>query len=441
MKIINQIFIILCLLLLSVNQNYAAEADKAAITGSLINSYDNFLTQRGWHTAKSDNGINAYSFDTTRQFIEVFFSIDVKENSDVLISVESAQNSSKAKKTFLFRKHDAEMNKNIENTILPYLISLTNFKNQTPPPSVYHTSFTLGYYRTNDNSDIVPDKENGLFLLKWKFLKDPLKNIFNDNTTLVLGDYLDSSYNLTLNHNGSEIFEVIDEFDFNIEILVYGHNSASGTEEHNVRNLYGWFSNIAYFRPYLAADKMLWDDEIYRDHVHVQYCYWTPASFIHNITRTDNGRSLFFSYELGIGPSQNSSITANGISNAEADQYDDRIFVSQWYRNHGFPRRKHNYYWSMAVPAKISMAADRYLNSRVEFKNEFYYFQSVFSKEVYDFYNKASFEYGYYITDDLIAGFCYEYHYTSGNSDQNTISPNSESHSWNRFNIQVEMKI
>ena len=441
MKILNKIFIILSLLLLFANQNYAAETDAAEIISSLINSYDNILVQRGWHTTISGTGINAHSFDSTGKFLEVFFSINAKENSDILITVDSRQNSLKIKKTFLFHKNDTETNKSIEKIILPYLISLIYFKDQTPASSVYHSSITLGYYRTNENSDIIPDKEKGLFLLKWKFLKDPLKNIINNNSTLILGDYLDSTYSLTLNHNGDETFKIIDEFDFDIELLVYGHNYASGTEEHNVRNLYGWFSNIAYFRPYLKADKMLWDNEIYTDHVHVQYCYWTPASFIHNITRTDNGRSLFLSYELGIGPSQNSSITANGISDEEADQYDDKIFVSQWYRNHGFPRRKHNYYWSMAVPAKITLASDRYLNSRVEFKNEFYYFQSVFSKEVYDFYNKASFEYGYYITDSLIGGFCYEYHYTSGNSDQNTISPNRESHSWNRFNIQVEMKI
>lgn len=423
------------------NSLFAEETGSAPVISSLINNFNETLIQRGWSTDPSDTGIKAHSFSNSHKTLNIIFYITNDKNGQLLITVNSEQNGIKSDKTFLFKKNDNELNKEIESLILPYLVSLTFFKNEIPAPPVYHSWLTLGYYRTNDNNDLLPDTDSSIFLVKWEFTKDPLKNITGADSILTVGDFLDSSFSLSLYPKGEKAFDILDEFDFNIEILVYGRSKSTGTGNSSLRNLYGWFTNIAYYRPYIYNDAMQWEDELYRDHVHVQYCYWTPASFMQYITRTENGRSLFLSYEVGFGPSQNSSLTATDISDDEAGHYDDRIFVSHWYKTHGFPKRRHNYYWSMAIPAKITLAADKYLNSKLQLSYEFYYFQSVFSGELYDLYNKAAVEYGYYITENITAGFSYEFHYAAGNSDQNTVSPNSADHSWNRFNIQVEMKI
>jgi len=397
--------------------------------------FQKVLEIKGWRADNSGNSVTAWKFNPSYHLLNL--SIDYKErNKDTfVIVIDSERGGTQSHKAFLFNNSDSTNIAMIESVINPYIVSLTNPNEEEEKKSDFYASSKFGYYRTNDNSEIYPEKGEGMFFAGFELIYDPLKAAGESSVTMYLGDYMDSSFKLSIDRQGEKFFDYFDEFQFDINFVIYGQSDKKISGEESSRNIYGLFTGMEYYRPYLTSNDVVWTDDIFTDHFHIQYCLWEVAKFIHEMTFSNGGRDLSFRYEIGAGPGFNSSLTATNLT--EEDEEDlNEIFVSDWYEENGYPGRHENYYYSMAFPLKLEAAADKYLNSKFEIKYHFYYFQSLFDKHAQEFLNRVICNYGYYITEDITAGLGYEFWYV--NSFENE---NHKSHSWNRLNIQMEMKI
>ncbi|MCL2155101.1 MAG: hypothetical protein FWH53_05500 [Leptospirales bacterium] len=435
MNFFNKIIISLIIVISSI---YVYGSDENSITSEKIaGSFESVLKSKGWNTSIEINSVNAQIFNPTYQSLNLTIEYNEKDVNSFSVTIDSKKNSAELHKTFLFNKIDYNSIEQVNSILVPYLVSLMDMKVEDEKKSPYYASVKLGYYRTNDNREIFPSTNAGMFFIGWKFSYDPARDERDSSIPLYIGDYLDSSFTLSIDRKAKG-FSKLDEFGFDIDLILYGKSKNEISDRGSSRNLYGLFTSIVYFRPYLKTTAVQWSDDLYTDHIHIQYCYWEPVSFIQKLTFINNEKSLSFKYKVGIGPGQNSSITAVSIA-----PYSDRemnhlnpIFVSRWYFNNDKGDRRHNYYYSITVPIKLEFEADKYLNSKFEFKYHFYYFQAIMDKRVRDFLNHIVLNYGYYITNDILAGIGYEFWHVKGFENEH-----KKSHSWNRFAIQAEMKI
>lgn len=397
--------------------------------------FQKVLEIKGWRSEITGNSLSAWKFNPSYHLLNLSIDYKEKDKDTFMIVVDSERGGTKIHKAFIFNnsyRTDVAM---IESVLNPYIVSLTNPSAEEEKKSDFYASTKLGYYRTNDNSEILPEKGKGMFFAGFDLIYDPLKVADESDVTMYLGDYMDSFFKLSIDRQGEKIFDYFDEFHFSINFIIYGQSDKKITGESTSRNIYGLFTGMEYYRPYVTSDSIVWTDDIITDHFDIQYCDWEVVKFIHEMTFTNDGKDLSFRYEIGIGPGFNSSLTA--INLTEEDEKDlNPIFVSNWYGDNGYPDRHENYYYSMALPLKLEAEADKYLNSKFEIKYHFYYFQSLFDKHAQDFLNRIIVNYGYYITEDITAGLGYEFWHV--NSIENE---NHQKHYWNRFNIQMEMKI
>ena len=322
--------------------------------------------------------------------------------------------------------------------IIPNSIIYANESDENTLP--YYAWVRAGYSRTNEkNKSILPDIINtGTFFIGLDFLYDPARS-GKTSTPLYIGDYLDSSISFSfLNRNETGYKKFLYEFTIDVDLILYGKSSKSFSGEKGSRNLYGLFTTASYYRPHLKTTSVMWYDDIYTDHIYIQYCYWEPVAFMQHLTFLNNEKSISFKYKVGIGPGQNSSLTATGIepgSDRESN-LNPKVFTSRWYDINGFKARYHNYYYSMTFPIKLEFESDKYFNSRFKFKYHFYYFQAIMDKRTQDFLNRIIVNYDYYLTKDTTIGVGYEFWHIKGIENEHR-----KSHFWNRLNIQMEMKI
>ena len=108
--------------------------------------------------------------------------------------------------------------------------------------------------------------------------------------------------------------------------------------------------------------------------------------------------------------------------------------MSNWYGLNGHGDRRHNYYYSMTFPLRLEFTADKYLNSKLELKYYFYYFQALMDIEAYDFLNRTVVRYGYYITENITIGTAYEFWHVKSRENEN-----KKSRHWNRLDLLMEI--
>jgi hypothetical protein len=402
--------------------------------------FESVLKSKGWNTFIEINSVNARIFNPAYQSLNITIEYNDKGVNIFSITIISKKNSTELRKTFLFNKKNHNSIEQVNAILIPYLISIIdkNVEDRSP----FYSSLKLGYYRTNDNKKILPSTKAGILFIDWKFAYDPTRGA-SESLPLWWGDYLDSSFVLSVNHHGDFInkgegYTVLDEFSMDINFILYGKSKWDISDQKSSRNLYGLFTSIAYYRPYIQTTMMQWNHDVYTDHIHIQYCYWESIAFMQHLTFINNEKSISFKYRIGIGPNQNSSITLVGIepySAMEAERI-KHYYTSGWYMKNNQGHRKHNYYYSIAVPVKLEFESDKYFNSKFEFKYHFYYFQSVKTTHLQDFINHIVLNYGYYITNDITAGIGYEFWHTKGRDHEY-----KNSHWWSRLAIQAEMKI
>ena len=413
---------------------YAYASDENITREKIAASFESVLKSKGWNTFIEINSVNAWIFNPTYQSLNLTIEYNEKDVNTFSIAIDSKKNGAELHKTFLFNKRDYNSIEQVNSILVPYLVSLMDMKVEDENRSPYYASVKLGYYRTNDNREILPSTSAGMFFIGWNFTYDPARDERDSSIPLYIGDYLDSSFTLSIDRKAKG-FSKLDEFGFDIDLILYGKSKKNISDQETTRNLYGLFTSIVYYRPFLKTTAVQWSDDMYTDHMHIQYCYWEPVSFIQKLTFINNEKSISFKYKVGIGPGQNSSITAVGID-ADREMNLNPIFTSRWYFNNNQGNRKHNYYYSITVPVKLEFESDKYFNSKFEFKYHFYYFQAIMDKHTQDFFNRIVFNYGYYITNDILAGIGYEFWHVKGFENEY-----KKSHSWNRFAIQAEMKI
>jgi len=397
--------------------------------------FQKVLEIKGWRADNSGNSVTAWKFNPSYHLLNLSIDYREKDKDTFMIVVDSERGGTKTHKIFLFNNSNSTDVAMMESVLNPYLVSLTNSNAEEEKKSDFYATVKGGYYRTNDNSKIYPEKGEGMIFAGFDLTYDPLKVAGESDVTMYLGDYMDSSFQMSIDRQGEKFFDYFDEFQFNINFVIYGQSNKKISGEESRRDMYGLFTGMEYYRPFLTSDDVVWTDDIFTDHFHIQYCLWEVAKFIHEMTFSNGGRDLSFRYEIGAGPGFNSSLTATNLTEEDEKNLND-IFVSDWYEENGYPGRHENYYYSMVFPLKLEAAADKYLNSKIEIKYHFYYFQSIFDKKAQEFLNRIIFNYGYYITEDITAGLGYEFWHV--NSFENE---NHKSHSWNRLNIQMEMKI
>jgi len=412
-----------------------ASEGTSALPVQLASDFQKILEFKGWHADNSGESLNAWKFNPSYHLLKVSINYEERDKDSFLIVINSERGGTETRKAFPFNKRDISRIDNIESILNPYLISLTNSNAEEEKKSDFYPTVKGGYYRTNDNHEILPEKSEGMFFIGWDLVYDPLRDADESTVPLYLGDYMDAFFKLSIDREGKKFFGKLDEFEFDINFVLYGKNIKKVSGEESQRNLYGVFTGIEYYRPYVTSKEVLWSDDVYTDHFHIQYCFWKVAEFVQTLTFTNGGKELSFKYEFGIGPGQNSSLTATNVTEDMEDDLNP-IFVSNWYGKNDLGDRDHNYYWSMTVPVKLEVTADKYLNSKFDFKYHFYYFQSLFDKNAQDFLNRFIFNYGFYITEDITAGFGYEFWHIKSIENEN-----NKSHYWNRFNIQMEMKL
>ena len=410
-------------------------SDAKTITSEKITAgFESVLKSKDWNTSIDKNSVNAQIFNPTYQSLNLTVEYYERDAKTFSVTIDSKKNGHAQHKVFLFNKLEYNTIEQVNAILIPYLASLMDMKVEDESRPPFYSSVKLGYYRTNDNREIFPSINAGMFFAAFKLAYDPARDGRDPAIPLYIGDYLDSSFMLSINRK-AEGFSKLDEFAFDIDLILYGKSMKEFSGNKSSRNLYGLFTTMSYFRPYLKTTSVQWSDDLYTDHMHIQFCYWESVAFIQHLTFMNNEKSISFKYRAGIGPCQNSSLTAISITPNMEDGLNP-IFVSRWYFNNGKGDRKHNYYYSFAVPVKFEFEADKYLNSKFELKYHFYYFQSVMDKRVQDFLNRIAVNYGYYITNDITAGVGYEFWHVKAIENDH-----KQSHSWNRFSIQMEMKI
>jgi len=418
-----------------VSSTYAYGADEAGITSEKIASgFERVLKLKGWNTSIDKNSVAAWIFNPTYQSLNLNVEYFEKDDNSFTVTIDSKRNSKELHKVFLFNKPEYNTIEQVNAILIPYLASLMDLKVEDEDRSPFYSSVKLGYYRTNDSREILPSTNAGMFFAGFKLAYDPTRDERDSSIPLYIGDYLDSSFTLSIDRKAKG-YGKLDEFAFDIDLVLYGKSKKEFSDNKSSRNLYGFFTTMSYYRPYLKTSAVQWSDDMYTDHIHIQFCYWEPVAFMQHLTFMNNEKSISLKYMAGIGPCQNSSLTAVSITR-DMEKDLNPIFVSRWYFNHGNGDRKHNYYYSITVPIKLEFEADKYLNSKFEFKYHFYYFQAIKDRRVQDFLNRITVSYGYYITNDITAGIGYEFWHVKAFENEH-----KQSHYWNRFGIQAEMKI
>ncbi len=435
------LFLSLCITNGITDNSAFAEEVNSVQTTVVVKRLSTGLQRHGYRTASEGSTLRFWRYNSSSIEGESILTFSESGRESVTVNVQSRINDHAETRTFLIKTSPGKnMADESVSMLLPYLLSFEKYgvkSDSTMTAREYHSSVSLGYYRTNDNSDMIPDKENGMILLNWKFTLDPLRYSRVKERTMVLGDFLDSNFNISFNKEKNKFFEVLDEFDFRIDIMIYGkHKVSDYGENRKTRSIYGLFTSMEYYRPYLNNSTLLWSDDIYTDHIYLQYCYWEPIAFRHDISRINNGKELFLSYKIGMGPGQNSSLATTNISEYEEDNYLNPIFVSNWYGQNGHGDRRHNYYYSMTFPVLVEMKADKYLNSKLDFKYSFYFFQAIQDSKVHDFLNRLSIDYGFYITSSTTIGFGYEFWRIDSRENEK-----NKSHMWHRINFKIEKEI
>jgi|GEM_PF-2112896 len=396
------------------------------------------LEVHGFNTEIQSNRMRIWKYSPVTVNADSVITVLSEEKGNLKLKVDSTINSVQESKTFVIKEEGNSLDSAM-TLLLPYYL---NFENRKYPSDKqieaekYFSSVALGYYRTNDNSEVLPENDYGMIFLNWKLAFDPLRNSKSPERTLYLGDFLDSRYTVSFDRKGRKLFHILDEFEFRIDIIEYGKHKFSGNSSSGTRSVYGLFTSMEYYRPYIYNDRVLWSDDIYTDHVYLQYCYWEPIAFRHDILKKTGNRELFLSYKIGIGPGQNSSLTATNITEEEEDNYFNDIFTSNWYGLNGHGDRRHNYYYSLTVPFLLEMKADKYLNSKIDFRYSFYYFQALMDSKVHDFANRMSIDYGFYITDKTTIGMGYEFWRIDSKENAK-----EKSHMWHRLNFKIEKEI
>lgn len=408
---------------------------KTELPSKIASDFQKVLEIKGWRADIAGNSLTAWKFNPSYHLLNLSIDYKERDKDTFMIVVDSERGGTESHKVFLFNNSDIADTAKMESILNPYLVSLTNSNAEEEKQSDYYASAKFGYYRTNDNSEIYPEKNEGMYFAAFDLTYDPLKVAGESSVLMYIGDYLDSSFKLSIDRQGEDFMDYFDEFQFDINLVLYGKSNKTVTGENSRRNMYGLFTGMEYYRPYLTSDDVVWYDDIYTDHFHIQYCDWEVVKLIHLMTFSNDGKDLSFRYEIGVGPGFNSSLTATNVTNDMEEDLNE-IFVSNWYGENGYPDRGENYYYSAVLPIKLEGAADKYLNSKLEVKYHFYYFQALQDKEAQEFLNRVIVNYGYYITEDITAGLQYEFWHV--NSFENE---NHKSHSWNRLNIQMEMKI
>jgi hypothetical protein len=429
------IILITALLFTGLIAKISAAEVNSELPAALALDFQKVLEIKGWRADISGSSLSAWKFNPSYHLLNLSIDYKERDKNTFMIVVDSERGGTNSHKVFLFNNSDSSNIAKMESILTPYLVSLTNPNAEEEKQSDFYASAKFGYYRTNDNREILPEKNEGMIFAGFDIIYDPLKIAGESSVAMYMGDYMDSSFKLTIDRDGEKFFDFFDEFQFDINFVLYGQSSKRISGENSRRNMYGLFTAMEYYRPYLTSDSVVWIDDIYTDHFYIQYCIWEAAKFIHQITLSNNGRDLLFRYELGAGPGFNSSLTATNLT--EADEIDlNPIFASNWYGDRGYSDRHENYYYSMAFPLKLEAAADKYLNSKFEIKYHFYYFQSLYDKKAQEFLNRVILNYSYYITEDITAGLGYEFWHVNSFENEKHIT-----HYWNRLNIQMEMKI
>ncbi len=317
--------------------------------------------------------------------------------------------------------------------IIPYALSETS---GGAPPEKTSTSFfgslALGYTRVNEKWDVLPEKDRGRLLVDWRLKYDPSRFSGRNSMILTPASYIDTNFSITINdREGGNLNKLNDPF-FNVDIIMYGRHSQKGSPENGIRNLYGFFTGIEYQRPYLEDPSVRWTDSIYPDYVHIQYCYWETLLFRQILEFARREGSVTLTWSAGIGPGQNSSLTATDI---EDEDTLSQAFTNKWYGRKGFEINALNYYYSLVLPAEIELSVDRYINSRFDLRYRFFYFQAFLDSKLYDIMNVISFKYSYYFNTRTTVGAGYDFYHIMGFSAIREIS-----HHWHRFTIQGEIR-
>ena len=431
------ICLIAIILIISNSIIYAYGSDESTITSEKIAySFASVLRLKGWNTQVEANSVNAWIFDPSYQALNIAVEYRDRDGNTFTVTIASKRNSKELSRVFTFDKRNYSNLEQVNNILVPYLMSLAGTKDKDQSP--YYISARAGYSRTNEkNKSILPSINTGTFFIGLDFLYDPAKNA-RTSVPLYIGDYLDSSFSFSfLDRNVDGYQKFLDEFTLDIDLILYGKSKKQFSGQKGSRNLYGLFTTASYYRPYVKTTAVMWYHNIYPDHMHIQYCYWLPVLFMQQLTFTNNEKSISFRYKTGIGPCQNSSLTATGIEHGSDRELNlNPIFTSRWYFKNNEGDRKHNYYYSITTPIKLEFESDRYFNSRFKFKYHFYYFQAIKDKNTQDFLNRIILNYDYYLTKNITAGIGYEFWHVKGIENEYR-----KSHFWNRLNIQMEIKI
>ncbi|MCU0821121.1 MAG: hypothetical protein MUC95_01450 [Spirochaetes bacterium] len=388
--------------------------DPAERTGYLLRQCEILLRKSEWKTASEGNEVKGCKFKNGYDEISVRISAE-KDGGFFVFTVDTQKNGKRTEKTFRVSGETASDDKRLSDLVLSSVIpevlvreGLGDFK------KAFTAMISFGYSRTRDDDKFYPVYAKGNIHIDWLLEYDPSSKVYNDDTTLTVGDYI-------LFDGFFDWATIIRENYGNVDVLLYGKNRYSGNAGHGTRLMYGFFNGVEYFRPGFANTAMTWNREINRSQPAIQYAFWRALQG-NVILSHRNGAAIYTASfmagaGMGVGPS---SLFATDISPEEEENL-SHVFRSRRYR-------KQNYYFSYGLPARISLSADRLYDFYLEIGYKYCYFYPVLIEDMYDMLHVCNGMIGYYLSYDVMIASEYESWWVVSMMHDET-----RRHQWNRL--------
>ncbi len=397
-----------------VRDRTARAVDLAERTDYLLRQCELALRKSGWRTFYEDGTVGAHRFNDGYDAISIKITAG-REGEKYLFTAEILKNGNRSVKTFRVSGDTAADDERLSKTVLSFVVPEALVREGNGDfRRAFKSIISFGYSRTGDDMNFYPVYMKGNIHFDWRLEYDPSSEIFSKDTVLHLGDYLYFDGFIDWASKVRENFG-------NIELLMFGRNRYSGSPERGTRLLYGFFNGLEYFRPGFSHSAMTWDDSIYHSRPAVQYSSWRPIQGNIILSRRNGASRYTASFMvgagMGVGPS---SLFATEISKEEEEDLNPAFKAARSW--------KQNYYFSYALPARLTLSADRVYDFYFELGYNYCFFYPVENETLYDMLHVSRGMIGYYIAHDVMVASQYESWWVVSMLDHDI-----RRHRWNRL--------
>ncbi|MCX7678730.1 MAG: hypothetical protein N2316_05875 [Spirochaetes bacterium] len=397
------------------------------VVSSILSRFEQMLKKKGWYTQKDDFTCKAFRFESDYHEIVAQLSAS-RKNTLTSFEVTIIKNGNLTIKTFTFKNTSPNYADTAEKIITSHLVSLALQNNGVSPKNPHFTSLSIGYSRTNDNTDILPEKKKGGYYLALSYTYDPSQLTGLEWMRLNFGEFLTINAWAVIDTDPINRNYINENF-LNFDIIILGRHCQKENTKHRYRLLYGFFTGMEYFRPGWKDNILLWNHSLYQDQPHIQYMLWRAIACRICSTYFCNYGIYTVNFMVGLGPSINSSLFAVGWDQEE-ELHRSPLFQS-------LTGSKQNYYYSTAYPISLSLAAEYLWRFNFTFSYNFYFFYAsdpaIRNEKAYDIVHILKPSIGIQLTEKLLVQINWEHWHI-----HSMLNGKHTSHSWNRFFMETK---